>query len=80
MKTTARSLLTLLMAAALLGSVLLALLLPIAKARDYLRLSGYTDFEKSVTLTTPYAEGLATGHTFSPKRMSRRCPTRPRQY
>ena len=40
-----------------------------AEAQEYLRLSGYADFEKPVTLTTPFAEDLATGHTFSPKRI-----------
>lgn len=39
------------------------------KARNYLRLSGYADFEKPVTLATPYAEDPAAGHTFSPKRI-----------
>jgi glyoxylase-like metal-dependent hydrolase (beta-lactamase superfamily II) len=39
------------------------------KARDYLRLSGYADFEKPMTLTAPYAEDLSAGHTFSPKRI-----------
>jgi glyoxylase-like metal-dependent hydrolase (beta-lactamase superfamily II) len=41
-----------------------------AMAQDYLRLSGYPDFEKPITLTTPFAEDLATGHTFSPKRIT----------
>src|SRR6266542_2774020 len=35
-----------------------------AQAQEYLRLSGYADFEKPVTLTTPFAEDLATGHTY----------------
>src|SRR5262245_7242651 len=39
------------------------------KAKDYLRLSGYQDFDNHFTLTTPYAEDLATGHTFSPKKI-----------
>jgi hypothetical protein len=44
------------------------------KAQSYLRLSGYTDFEKSITLTTPYAEDLSTGHTFSPRHISEIIP------
>src|SRR5215813_4854829 len=40
------------------------------KAQEYLQLSGYADFGKPVTLTTPFAEELATGHTFSPKRIA----------
>src|SRR5215471_12671513 len=45
-----------------------------ARAQEYLRLSGYADFEKPVTLTTPFAEELATGHTFSPKRIAEIVP------
>jgi glyoxylase-like metal-dependent hydrolase (beta-lactamase superfamily II) len=45
-----------------------------ARAQDYLRLSGYTDFEKPITFTTPFAEDLATGHTFSPKRLAEIVP------
>src|SRR5215469_6095634 len=40
------------------------------KAQEYLRLSGYADFENPITLTTPFAEDLAKGHTFSPKRIT----------
>jgi glyoxylase-like metal-dependent hydrolase (beta-lactamase superfamily II) len=40
------------------------------RAQEYLRLSGYTDFEKPIALTTPFAEDLATGHTFSPRRIA----------
>src|SRR5262247_4389193 len=36
-----------------------------ARSQEYLRLSGYADFGKPVTLTTPFAEDFATGHTFS---------------
>jgi len=35
-----------------------------AKAREYLRRSGYTDFNRSIVLTTPFSEDLASGHTF----------------
>jgi glyoxylase-like metal-dependent hydrolase (beta-lactamase superfamily II) len=45
-----------------------------ARAQEYLRLSGYADFGKAVTLTTPFAEDLATGHTFSPKRTAEIVP------
>ena len=45
-----------------------------AKAQDYLRLSGYADFEKPITLTTPFAEDLVAGHTFSPKRIAEIVP------
>jgi glyoxylase-like metal-dependent hydrolase (beta-lactamase superfamily II) len=41
-----------------------------AKAQEYLRLSGYADFDNPITLTTPFAEDLSTGHTFSPKRIT----------
>jgi glyoxylase-like metal-dependent hydrolase (beta-lactamase superfamily II) len=45
-----------------------------ARAQEYLRLSGYADFGKQVTLTTPFAEDLATGHTFSSKRIAEIVP------
>ena len=45
-----------------------------AQAQEYLRLSGYTDFDKSIVFTTPFAEDLATGHTFSPKRITEVVP------
>jgi len=44
------------------------------QAQDYLRLSGYPDFRKSLTLTTPFAEDVAAGHTFSPKRIAEIVP------
>jgi glyoxylase-like metal-dependent hydrolase (beta-lactamase superfamily II) len=47
-----------------------------ATAQEYLRLSGYADFEKPITLTTPFAEDLATGHTFAPKRIAEVVPGR----
>jgi glyoxylase-like metal-dependent hydrolase (beta-lactamase superfamily II) len=43
-------------------------------AQEYLRLSGYADFEKPMTLTTPFAEDFATGHTFAPKRLAEVVP------
>ena len=45
-----------------------------AQAQEYLRLSGYTDFGKPITLTTPFAEDLAAGHTFSPKQIAEIVP------
>jgi hypothetical protein len=45
-----------------------------ASAQDYLRLSGYADFKKPITLTTPFAEDRSVGHTFSPKRMTEAVP------
>jgi glyoxylase-like metal-dependent hydrolase (beta-lactamase superfamily II) len=45
-----------------------------AEAQEYLRLSGYADFEKPITLTTPFAEDLPAGHTFSPKRITEIVP------
>jgi glyoxylase-like metal-dependent hydrolase (beta-lactamase superfamily II) len=45
-----------------------------ATAQEYLRLSGYADVEKPITLTTPFAEDLATGHTFAPKRIAEVVP------
>jgi glyoxylase-like metal-dependent hydrolase (beta-lactamase superfamily II) len=44
------------------------------QAQEYLRLSGYADFVKPITLTTPFAEDLAAGHTFSPKRIAEIVP------
>src|SRR5262249_26273052 len=46
----------------------------IAEAHEYLRLSGYADFEKPITLTTPFAEDPLTGHTFFPKRITEIVP------
>jgi glyoxylase-like metal-dependent hydrolase (beta-lactamase superfamily II) len=44
------------------------------QAQEYLRLSGYADFAKPIIFTTPFAEDLAAGHTFSPKRISEIVP------
>jgi len=41
-----------------------------AEAQEYLRRSGYADFDNPVILTTPFAEDSAAGHTFSSKRIS----------
>jgi glyoxylase-like metal-dependent hydrolase (beta-lactamase superfamily II) len=47
-----------------------------AKARDYLRRSGYKDFERPITLITPFSEEVASGHTFSPRRIAEIVPGR----
>ena len=44
------------------------------QAQEYLRVSGYAEFDKPITLTTALAEDLATGHTFSPKRIAEIVP------
>src|SRR5215510_2252828 len=44
------------------------------EAQEYLRLSGYAAFGKATTLTTPFAEDVSTGHTFSPKRIAEIVP------
>jgi glyoxylase-like metal-dependent hydrolase (beta-lactamase superfamily II) len=47
-----------------------------AKAQDYLRRSGYKDFDRPITLVTPFSEEVATGHAFSPRRISEIVPGR----
>ena len=44
------------------------------QAQEYLRLSGYAHFGKPITLTTPFAEDVAAGHTFSPKHIAEIVP------
>lgn len=44
------------------------------EAQDYLRLSGYAEFGKPITLTTPFAEDLSAGHAFSPQRIAEIVP------
>jgi glyoxylase-like metal-dependent hydrolase (beta-lactamase superfamily II) len=39
-----------------------------SKAQDFLRRSGYTSFDKPITLMTPFSE-TASGHTFAPRRI-----------
>jgi glyoxylase-like metal-dependent hydrolase (beta-lactamase superfamily II) len=46
------------------------------KAQDYLRRSGYKDFDRPITLITPFSEDAATGHTFAPRRISEIVPGR----
>ncbi len=47
-----------------------------AKAQDYLRRSGYKDFERPITLITPFSEEAASGHAFAPRRISEIVPGR----
>jgi glyoxylase-like metal-dependent hydrolase (beta-lactamase superfamily II) len=41
-----------------------------AKAQDYLRRSGYKSFDRPITLITPFSEDVASGHTFTPRRIA----------
>jgi glyoxylase-like metal-dependent hydrolase (beta-lactamase superfamily II) len=41
----------------------------LARAQEYLRRSGYKDFNRPIVLTTPFSEDLASGHTFAPRRI-----------
>src|SRR6266481_682815 len=47
-----------------------------AKAQDYLRRSGYKDFDRPITLITPFSEEAASGHAFSPRRIAEIVPGR----
>jgi glyoxylase-like metal-dependent hydrolase (beta-lactamase superfamily II) len=47
-----------------------------AKAQDYLRRSGFKDFDKPITLITPFSEEVASGHAFAPQRISEIVPSR----
>jgi glyoxylase-like metal-dependent hydrolase (beta-lactamase superfamily II) len=47
-----------------------------AKAQDYLQRSGYKDFNRPITLATPFSEDAASGHTFAPRRISEIVPGR----
>ncbi len=44
------------------------------KARELLRLSGFSDFDKPVTVTAPNSIDRATGHTFSGRRITEIVP------
>jgi glyoxylase-like metal-dependent hydrolase (beta-lactamase superfamily II) len=46
------------------------------KSEDYLRRSGYTDLNKSITLMTPFSENATSGHAFSPRLISEIVPER----
>lgn len=45
-----------------------------SKAQDYLNRSGYTSFDKPITLITPFSEEKASGHTFAPRRIAEVVP------
>src|SRR5215510_13273013 len=47
-----------------------------AKAQDYLKRSGYPDFESPITLATPFSEDAIAGHAFSPRRIAEIVPGR----
>ena len=47
-----------------------------AKAQNYLRRSGYKDFDRPITLITPFSEEVASGHAFAPRRISEIVPGR----
>jgi len=47
-----------------------------AKAQDYLRHSGYSDFDRPITLATPFSEDKAAGHAFAPRRITEIVPHR----
>ena len=47
-----------------------------AKAQDYLRRSGYKDFDRPITLITPFSEDVASGHAFTPRRIAEIVPGR----
>ena len=47
-----------------------------AKAQDYLRRSGYKNFNRPITLITPFSEEVASGHAFSPRRIAEIAPGR----
>jgi glyoxylase-like metal-dependent hydrolase (beta-lactamase superfamily II) len=47
-----------------------------AKAEEYLQKSGYKDWNRPITLITPFSEDTATGHTFAPRRIAAVVPER----
>jgi glyoxylase-like metal-dependent hydrolase (beta-lactamase superfamily II) len=47
-----------------------------AEAQDYLRRSGYKDFNSPVTLIGPFSEDGASGHTFASRRIAEVVPGR----
>jgi glyoxylase-like metal-dependent hydrolase (beta-lactamase superfamily II) len=46
------------------------------KAQEYLKRSGYQDFNSPITLVTPFSEDVLTGHTFAPRRIAEIVPGR----
>lgn len=47
-----------------------------AKAQDYLRRSGYKDFNSPITLNGPFSEDVASGGSFAPRRVAEVVPGR----
>ncbi len=47
-----------------------------AKAEEYLQKSGYKDWNRPITLITPFSEDAATGHSFAPRRIAAIVPGR----
>src|SRR6266700_1406000 len=47
-----------------------------AKAQQYLRRSGYSDFDRPITLATAFSEDRASGHAFAPRRITEVVPGR----
>jgi len=47
-----------------------------AEAQDYLRRSGYTDFDRPITLATPFSEDVVWGHAFTPRGIAEIIPGR----
>src|SRR5712692_4824251 len=46
------------------------------KAQDYLRRSGYRDFNRPITLITSFSDEVTSGHAFAPRRISEIVPGR----
>jgi len=46
------------------------------KAQDYLRRSGYSEFDRPITLATPFSEDKVAGHAFAPRRIAEIVPHR----
>src|SRR5215468_2089904 len=46
------------------------------KAQDYLQRSGYSDFDRPITLATPFSEDRVAGHAFAPRRIREVLPHR----
>jgi len=47
-----------------------------ARAQQYLRRSGYPDFDHPITLATPFSEDKVSGHAFAPRRIREIVPSR----
>jgi glyoxylase-like metal-dependent hydrolase (beta-lactamase superfamily II) len=47
-----------------------------ARAQEYLRRSGYSDFDHPITLATPFSEDKVAGHAFAPRRIREVVPHR----